>query len=100
MVTGDNVQTARAIALECGILGSDSDATEPNLIEGKVFRALSDAQREEVAEKISVRVLDIMDPSSSSSKHTHTRWKTKKQFVEWSLSFFFLFKSTSIPRYY
>ncbi|XP_022929647.1 calcium-transporting ATPase 10, plasma membrane-type-like [Cucurbita moschata] len=54
MVTGDNVQTARAIALECGILGSDSDATEPNLIEGKVFRALSDAQREEVAEKISV----------------------------------------------
>ncbi|XP_023537316.1 calcium-transporting ATPase 10, plasma membrane-type-like [Cucurbita pepo subsp. pepo] len=54
MVTGDNVQTARAIALECGILGSDSDATEPNLIEGKAFRALTDAQREEIAEKISV----------------------------------------------
>lgn len=54
MVTGDNVQTAKAIALECGILGSDADATEPNLIEGKTFRALSDSEREETAEKISV----------------------------------------------
>lgn len=55
MVTGDNLNTARAIALECGILGCDADATEPNLIEGKAFRALSDKQRQEVAEKISVR---------------------------------------------
>ncbi|KAF3512434.1 hypothetical protein F2Q69_00003485 [Brassica cretica] len=31
MVTGENVQTARAIALECGILTSDADASEPNL---------------------------------------------------------------------
>ncbi|XP_056167003.1 calcium-transporting ATPase 10, plasma membrane-type-like isoform X2 [Syzygium oleosum] len=54
MVTGDNLQTAKAIALECGILGSDADAIEPNLIEGRVFRALSDVQREETAEKISV----------------------------------------------
>ncbi|XP_008223854.1 PREDICTED: calcium-transporting ATPase 10, plasma membrane-type [Prunus mume] len=54
MVTGDNVQTAKAIALECGILTSDSDATEPTLIEGKVFRDLSDGLREEYAEKISV----------------------------------------------
>ncbi|KAF7806692.1 calcium-transporting ATPase 8, plasma membrane-type-like [Senna tora] len=54
MVTGDNVQTAKAIALECGILGSSADATEPNIIEGKVFRALSDSQRDEIAEKISV----------------------------------------------
>ncbi|XP_056166527.1 calcium-transporting ATPase 10, plasma membrane-type-like isoform X1 [Syzygium oleosum] len=54
MVTGDNLQTAKAIALECGILGSDADATEPNLIEGKDFRALSDFEREETAEKISV----------------------------------------------
>ena len=64
MVTGDNVQTARAIALECGILGSDSDATEPNLIEGKAFRALTDAQREEIAEKISVRCLDLIEHPS------------------------------------
>ncbi|KAK9059536.1 hypothetical protein SSX86_020240 [Deinandra increscens subsp. villosa] len=54
MVTGDNLQTAKAIALECGILGSTADATEPNLIEGKSFRALSDAQRLDVAERILV----------------------------------------------
>ncbi|XP_031096089.1 calcium-transporting ATPase 9, plasma membrane-type-like [Ipomoea triloba] len=54
MVTGDNLQTARAIALECGILASDADATEPNLIEGNRFRALSEFEREEIAEKISV----------------------------------------------
>ncbi|KAJ6808296.1 calcium-transporting ATPase 8, plasma membrane-type-like [Iris pallida] len=54
MVTGDNLQTAKAIALECGILDSDSETTEPTLIEGKAFRALSDKAREAVAEKISV----------------------------------------------
>ncbi|XWS28168.1 hypothetical protein CRYUN_Cryun25bG0042600 [Craigia yunnanensis] len=54
MVTGDNPKTAKAIALECGILQSEADASEPNLIEGKVFRELSDSRREEVAEKISV----------------------------------------------
>lgn len=54
MVTGDNLQTARAIALECGILGSNIDATEPNLIDGKTFRDLSDTRRLEVADKISV----------------------------------------------
>ncbi|XP_044463633.1 calcium-transporting ATPase 8, plasma membrane-type-like isoform X2 [Mangifera indica] len=54
MVTGDNIQTAKAIALECGILTSEADATERNIIEGKNFRALSDAQREEISEKISV----------------------------------------------
>lgn len=54
MVTGDNLQTARAIALECGILGSNSDATEPNLIEGKAFRNMTESQRLEVADRISV----------------------------------------------
>jgi Ca2+-transporting ATPase len=54
MVTGDNLQTAKAIALECGILDSDADATEPNLIEGKTFREMSEAQRLIVADKISV----------------------------------------------
>lgn len=56
MVTGDNIQTAKAIALECGILDSEAAAAYPILIEGRTFRALSDAQREDVAEKISVRV--------------------------------------------
>ncbi|KAF4403568.1 hypothetical protein G4B88_002421, partial [Cannabis sativa] len=54
MVTGDNLQTAIAIALECGILGSDADATEPNVIEGKVFRTYTDKEREEIADKITV----------------------------------------------
>ncbi|CAL5025576.1 unnamed protein product [Urochloa decumbens] len=53
MVTGDNLQTARAIALECGIL-DDPNVSEPVIIEGKAFRALSDLEREEAAEKISV----------------------------------------------
>lgn len=54
MVTGDNVKTAKSIAVECGILGSFADATEPNIIEGKAFRSLSDKQREDIAERISV----------------------------------------------
>lgn len=54
MVTGDNIQTALAIARECGILASDADATEPNIIEGKVFRALSDKEREQIAPNITV----------------------------------------------
>ncbi|KAL6331936.1 hypothetical protein AAG906_020285 [Vitis piasezkii] len=53
MVTGDNLQTAKAIALECGILVSDADATEPILIEGKSFRALPELQRQDIADKIS-----------------------------------------------
>ncbi|XP_012080805.1 calcium-transporting ATPase 10, plasma membrane-type isoform X1 [Jatropha curcas] len=53
MVTGDNLQTARAIALECGILRSN-EAMEPIVIEGKVFRGLSDTEREERAEQILV----------------------------------------------
>ncbi|XP_050383372.1 calcium-transporting ATPase 9, plasma membrane-type [Argentina anserina] len=54
MVTGDNLQTAKAIALECGILCSVEDATEPNIIDGKTFRELSEKEREEVARKITV----------------------------------------------
>ncbi|KAF9675091.1 hypothetical protein SADUNF_Sadunf10G0195300 [Salix dunnii] len=54
MVTGDNIQTAKAIALECGILNCGADATEPNIIEGKVFRAYSEKEREIIAKKITV----------------------------------------------
>ncbi|KAI9084488.1 hypothetical protein K1719_033476 [Acacia pycnantha] len=54
MVTGDNLQTAKAIALECGILASHLDAVEPVIIEGKTFRALSENEREEVAKQIIV----------------------------------------------
>ncbi|KAF4347575.1 hypothetical protein G4B88_009931 [Cannabis sativa] len=54
MVTGDNLQTAKAIALECGILSSMEDATHPTIIEGKDFRALSEREREQIAKKITV----------------------------------------------
>ncbi|KAL6998672.1 Calcium-transporting ATPase 9, plasma membrane-type, partial [Sarracenia purpurea var. burkii] len=54
MVTGDNLQTAKAIAMECGIIASEADLTEPNIIEGKAFRLLSEKEREQVAPKISV----------------------------------------------
>ncbi|XP_057535535.1 calcium-transporting ATPase 9, plasma membrane-type-like [Amaranthus tricolor] len=54
MVTGDNIQTAKAIALECGILPPNADVTEPTVIEGSVFRALSEKEREDVAKKIIV----------------------------------------------
>ncbi|KAI9073067.1 hypothetical protein K1719_044987 [Acacia pycnantha] len=54
MVTGDNIQTAKAIALECGILSSNDDLAEPNVIEGKTFRALSESEREQVAKRITV----------------------------------------------
>ena len=54
MVTGDNLKTAKAIALECGILDSEAEATEPTLIEGKTFRAMSEKERDLVADRISV----------------------------------------------
>uniref|UniRef100_A0A0A0K7J1 Calcium-transporting ATPase n=1 Tax=Cucumis sativus TaxID=3659 RepID=A0A0A0K7J1_CUCSA len=54
MVTGDNIQTAKAIAVECGILNANEDASEPTVIEGKTFRVLSEKEREQVAQKITV----------------------------------------------
>ena len=60
MVTGDNIQTAKAIALECGILESGVRATEPTIIEGRVFRAYSPAEREEIAGKISVILKNLI----------------------------------------
>ncbi|KAK6152216.1 hypothetical protein DH2020_014851 [Rehmannia glutinosa] len=69
MVTGDNLQTARAIALECGILGSNADAAEPNLIEGKTFRNFSETQRLEVADRISMHELKIYQVMGRSSPH-------------------------------
>nr|XP_023915633.1 calcium-transporting ATPase 8, plasma membrane-type-like [Quercus suber] len=63
MVTGDNLQTAKAIALECGILDPDKDSTEPTLIEGRVFRLKTDLEREEIVDQIFV-----MGRSSPSDK--------------------------------
>ncbi|KAJ8899044.1 hypothetical protein K2173_008875 [Erythroxylum novogranatense] len=63
MVTGDNLQTAKSIAFECGILDSKIDATEPSVIEGRIFRAYSEKERELIAKKITV-----MGRSSPSDK--------------------------------
>jgi magnesium-transporting ATPase (P-type) len=37
MVTGDNKDTARAIAKECGILTSADDENLDSVMEGKIF---------------------------------------------------------------
>ncbi|CAH9102501.1 unnamed protein product [Cuscuta epithymum] len=56
MVTGDNLETARAIALECGIPVDNASAAPENhlAIEGERFRRLSVREQEDFAEKISV----------------------------------------------
>ncbi|CAI0430450.1 unnamed protein product [Linum tenue] len=60
MVTGDNINTAKAIARECGILTSDGIA-----IEGPVFREKSQAELLELIPKI-----QVMARSSPLDKHT------------------------------
>jgi hypothetical protein len=59
MVTGDNVETAKAIAFECGILNAKDVASETIIIEGKVFHEMSETAREEVADKITVTHLSL-----------------------------------------
>ncbi|KAL8217334.1 hypothetical protein R6Q57_020707 [Mikania cordata] len=63
MVTGDNIQTAKAIAMECGILASGEDASEPLIIEGKTFHEYSEKEREHASKQILV-----MGRSSPSHK--------------------------------
>lgn len=46
LVIGDNLKTTKR--LESGILLSDVDMLEPNLIEGKVLSLLYDSQRDKV----------------------------------------------------
>eukprot|EP01018_Ginkgo_biloba_P009386 Gb_31234 [translate_table: standard] len=63
MVTGDNVFTAKAIALECGILDPNQVLGEPVVIEGSTFSSYSQEQRRECIDKICV-----MARSSPSDK--------------------------------
>lgn len=60
MVTGDNVETAKAIAKECGILTDGGVA-----MEGPDFRRLTPAQLDEVLPK-----LQVLARSSPDDKHT------------------------------
>jgi Ca2+-transporting ATPase len=54
MITGDNVHTARAVAIECGILNPDGDLDNEALLEGVEFRNYSPEQRMEKINKIRV----------------------------------------------
>ncbi|KAM0288348.1 hypothetical protein ACHAO9_007253 [Fusarium lateritium] len=54
MVTGDNVETARAIALNCGIL-TETTIDEPNAVmQGQDFRKLSEPDRVAIVKKLRV----------------------------------------------
>ncbi|RWR87966.1 putative calcium-transporting ATPase 13, plasma membrane-type [Cinnamomum micranthum f. kanehirae] len=53
MITGDNVFTATAIAIECGILRADQDLKEA-VVEGRQFCNYSKQERMEMVDRISV----------------------------------------------
>lgn len=54
MITGDNLHTARAIAVECGILSLDEDLTNEVVVEGVQFRNYSPEERMQKIENIRV----------------------------------------------
>lgn len=54
MVTGDNVETARAIARECGILSQSSEGEEGLVMEGQDFRKLTDEERAKIVKDLCV----------------------------------------------
>jgi magnesium-transporting ATPase (P-type) len=54
MVTGDNIYTAKAIAVECGILQTEEPTEQYASIEGRDFRNKSEDERLEIVDKICV----------------------------------------------
>ncbi|XP_059652751.1 calcium-transporting ATPase 12, plasma membrane-type-like [Cornus florida] len=55
MITGDNIFTARAIAIECGILGSNQSINDSEVIvEGETFRNYTPEERMDRVEKIRI----------------------------------------------
>ncbi|KAF4976802.1 hypothetical protein FZEAL_6583 [Fusarium zealandicum] len=63
MVTGDNVETARAIGRSCGILTDITEKEEHAVMEGSEFRKLGDSERATI-----VRKLRILARSSPEDK--------------------------------
>uniref|UniRef100_A0A5B7BIW2 Calcium-transporting ATPase n=1 Tax=Davidia involucrata TaxID=16924 RepID=A0A5B7BIW2_DAVIN len=54
MITGDDVSSARAIAIECGIIDSNQDITAGEVVEGVEFQNYAYEERIEKADKIRV----------------------------------------------
>ncbi|KAL1222633.1 putative calcium-transporting ATPase 13, plasma membrane-type [Cardamine amara subsp. amara] len=54
MITGDNIFTARAIAVECGILTPEDEMNREAVLEGEEFRNYSQEERLEKVERIKV----------------------------------------------
>lgn len=84
MITGDNIETAKAIAKECGILSSSGIA-----MEGSEFRKLTPAQLDEILPR-----LQVLARSSPFDKHilvmrlnghalpsSKSQWEKKNAFI-------------------
>ncbi|KAF5176316.1 Calcium-transporting atpase [Thalictrum thalictroides] len=54
MITGDNIFTAKAIAIECGILEVDMESNNEMVVEGVEFRNYTDEERMEKVDRICV----------------------------------------------
>ncbi|KAK4405773.1 putative calcium-transporting ATPase 13, plasma membrane-type [Sesamum angolense] len=54
MITGDNIFTARTIAMECGILSPDQEVNDGSVVEGVEFRSYTEEERMEKVETIRV----------------------------------------------
>ncbi|XP_043699847.1 calcium-transporting ATPase 12, plasma membrane-type-like [Telopea speciosissima] len=54
MITGDNVFTARAIAIECGLLTADEDLNNGAVVEGIEFRNYTPEERKQKVDTIRV----------------------------------------------
>ncbi|KAL0899298.1 hypothetical protein Bca101_083259 [Brassica carinata] len=54
MITGDNIFTARAIAVDCGILTPEDETNEDAVLEGEAFRTYTHHERLEKVERIRV----------------------------------------------
>ncbi|CAD8210885.1 unnamed protein product [Paramecium pentaurelia] len=57
MVTGDNILTATAIAKECGILPTNREISEWEVVEGKKFREFVGGLKDEIVDGKTVKVV-------------------------------------------